>query len=83
MPLINCKVELEPIWAKYCVLFANGSDKINDNENANKIIFTIKDTALYVPVISLSSNDNQELLKLLSKRFERSVYWNEFKTKSE
>ena len=42
------------------------------------IIFTIKDTKLYVPVVTLSVKDTQKLLKLLSKGFERSVYWNEF-----
>ena len=57
---------------------ANG----NDNGNAN-IIFTIKDTKLYVPVVTLSARDNQKLSKHLSKGFERSVYWNEYKTKSE
>ena len=34
-------------------------------------------------LITLSSRDNQKLSKLLSKGFERSVYWNEYKTKSE
>ena len=45
--------------------------------------FTIKDTELYFPVVILSVKDNQKLSKLPSKVFERSVYWNEYKTKSE
>ena len=53
---------------------ANGHD--NDNGNANNIIFTIKGTKLYVPVVVLSTGDNQKLSKLLSKGFERSVYDN-------
>ena len=53
-----------------------GNDN-NDNNNASNINFTIKDTKLYVPVVSLSAIDNQKLSKLLSKGFERSVYWNE------
>ena len=36
---------------------------------------------LYVPVINLSTKDNQKLSKLLRKGFERSVYWNEYKKK--
>ena len=32
---------------------------------------------------NLISNRNQKLLKLLSKGFERSVYWNKYKTKSD
>ena len=55
---------------------------LNFNNNAN-IIFTIKDTKLYVPVVTLSARDNQKFSKLLSKLFERSVYWDGYKTKSE
>ena len=84
IPLINCKVGLKLNWTKYCVLTAAGNENvINDNDNANNIIFTIKDTKLYVPVVTLPIRDNQKLLKRLSKGFERSVYWNEYKTKSE
>ena len=60
---------------------AAGAD--NDNDNGDNIIFTIKDTKLYVPVLNLSTRGNQKLLKLLSKGFQRSVYWNEYKTKSQ
>ena len=82
MPLINCKVELKFKWAKYCLLSAAGSDNVN-NIDSNNIIFTIKDTKFYVPVVTLSARDNQKLSKLLIKGFERLVYWNEYKTKSE
>ena len=36
----------------------------------------MKDTKLYVLGATLLAKDNQKLLKLLSKRFERSVHWN-------
>ena len=58
---------------------AAGAD--NANSNVNIIIFTIKDTKLYVPVVTLSAKDNQKLSKLISKGFERSVYWKKYKTK--
>ena len=38
---------------------------------------------IYVPVVILSTKGNQKLTKFLSKGFERSVYWNEYKTKNE
>ena len=60
---------------------ANGND--NDDANCNNIIFTSKDTTLYVLVVTLLAKDNQKLSKLLGKESERSVYWNEYKTKSE
>ena len=66
-------------WTKYCVLSSAGAD--NPAANLDDIIFTIKDKELYVPVVTLSARDNQKLSKLLSKGFERSVYWNEHKTK--
>ena len=55
----------------------------NADANSNNIIFTIEDTKLYVPVVTLSAKDNQKLSKCFSKGFERSIYWNESKTKSE
>ena len=64
-----------------CVLDLGCVD--NANANSNNVIFTIKDIKLYVPVVTLSPNDNQKLSKLLSKGFERSVYWNGYKTKGE
>ena len=71
MPLINCKVKLKLTAA-------------NDNANGNdNIIFTIKETKSYVLVVTLSARDNKKLTKFFSKGFKTSVYWNEYKTKSE
>ena len=82
MSFINSRVELKLKWTKYCVLSVAGSENnINEDANANNIIFAIKDTKLYVPVVTWSAKDNQELPKRLSKGFERSVYWKEYKTK--
>ena len=46
---------------------------------AGNSTFTITDAKLYVPVITLSIEDNAKLTKLLSKGFKRSVYWNKYK----
>ena len=81
MPLINCKVDLKFQWTKHCVLSVSATNDANGNNN--DIIFTIKDTKLYILVVTLSARDNQKLSKLLSKGFERSAYWNECKTKSD
>ena len=77
MPLIHYKVELKLKWTKYCVLSAAGGDNADANPN---ILFTIKDTKLYIPVLTLSARDNQ-ISKLLSKGFKRSVYWSKYKQK--
>ena len=68
----------------YCVFsVASNENDINNNDNANNIIFTMKDIKLYFPGVTLSVRDIEKLSKLLSKRFERSVYWNEYKTKND
>ena len=71
MPLINCKVELKLRWTKH--VFHDNYDSIN----SNNIIFTIKDTKLYVPVVTLSAKMNQNPSRILSKGFKSLVYWNE------
>ena len=84
IPLINCKIELKLRWTKHCVLsvFVNENDNAN-NADSNNIIFTIKNTKLYIPVVILSAKDNQKLSRLPSKGFERLLYWSESKIKSE
>ena len=70
MPLIYFKFK----WTKHYALSATVAE--NANGNPNSIIFTIKDTKLYVPVVNLLGKDNQKLSRILRKGFERSVYWN-------
>ena len=79
MPLINFKAESKLKWTKYCVLSAGGND--DTNAHPNNVIFTTKDTKLYVPVVILSAK--AKLSRLLSKRYKDQVFWNEYKTKSE
>ena len=55
MPIINCKVELKLKWTKYCILSAAGADV---NGRDSNITFTIKDTKLYNPVVTLSAKNN-------------------------
>ena len=74
------RIALKLKWTKYCALAAAGAD--NTNDNLNNIIFTIKGTKLYVPAVTLSIKDNQQISKRLSKGSEWSVYWHVYKTKS-
>ena len=46
---------------------------------ARNLSFTITDTKLYVPVVTLSIEDNAKLSKLLSEEFKIPVYWNKYK----
>ena len=67
MPLINCKVELKLEWTKYSTLSVAGNENDIINNSANNKISTIKNTKLYVPIVSLSARDNKKLSKLFSK----------------
>ena len=62
IPLINCKVELKVKWTKYCVLPVGSNDNLN-NIDSDRIIFTLKDTKLYVHIVTLSTRGNQKLSK--------------------
>ena len=54
IPLINWKVELKLRCTKHCVLLVAGTLNAHskNDDNNNNIIFTIKDTKLYVPVVT-------------------------------
>ena len=41
--------------------------------------FAITDTKLYVPIVTLKTEDNAKLSKLLNEGFKRSIYWNKYK----
>ena len=65
MPLINCKVELKLKWTNYCILVVVGAD--NTYINPNSIVFTIKDTKLYVPALTLSPKKIKNYQNVLAK----------------
>ena len=71
MPLINCKIKLDLTWKKECVL----------STDAGNAVFIINDTKMYVPVVTLSKEDNKDFIEQQNKGFQRSIYWNECKTK--
>ena len=50
------------------------TDNAIGNNDDNNIILAIKDTELYVPLVTLSAKDNRKWSKLLSKGFEISLY---------
>ena len=74
MSLINCKFELSLNWTENCILTLNP----NANNNINRATFTITNAKLYVPIVTLSTEDNAKLSKLLSEGFKRPVYWKKY-----
>ena len=55
MPLINCEINLVLTWSAKCFI-------IDDPIAGQEPTFTITDTKLYVPVVTLSTQDNAKLL---------------------
>ena len=73
IPLINCEVNLILTWSSTCV--------ITNSTGAGR--FAITDTKLYVPVITLSIQDNSKLLQQLKSGFKRVINWYKYLSKSE
>ena len=73
MPLINCEVNLILTWSKNCVI----------SSAAGEIKFKIADTKLYIPVVTLSTQDNAKLLQQLKSGFRRTINWNKYQSDPE
>ena len=73
MPLINCKVKIILTWSSTCV--------ITDSNGAGT--FAITDTKLYVPVVTLSTQENTKFLRQLKSGFKRVINWNKYLSKPE
>ena len=58
MPLINSEVNLILTWSSICVLIATNIP----NQDAT---FAITDTKLYIPVVTLSTEENTKFLQQL------------------
>ena len=68
IPLITSEINLMLTWSKNWVL---------SNTAANQEIkFAITDTKLYLPVVTLSTQDNVKLLRQLKSGFKRIIIWN-------
>ena len=90
MSLINCEVFLTLTWSENCVstdiatqtaTAAQGDNParpaINIQTNAT---FQITDTKLYVPVVTLSTENDKRLLEQLRIEFKRTIRWNKYRS---
>ena len=86
MPLINSEVELTLFWFKNCVLINKSTRDANYNEpidrkidNPEDATFQITDTKSYVPVVTLSTKDDNNFLEQLKSGFKRTIKWNKYR----
>ena len=68
MPLINCEISRILTWSL---------TKFNRCWN----VCALTDAKLYVPVVTLSTQDNAKLLEQLKPGFKRTVKWNKYQSK--
>ena len=85
IPLINCEVEVILTWSKNCILAdMTGRNAGNNNPPAivppTGLIFQIKDTILYVPVVTLSKENDIKFLEKLKLGFKRTIKWNKYRS---
>ena len=88
MPLSNCEINLILTWSKNCVITnrarwektAGSSTDENTQfpeiNNPTNTTFKITDTKLYVPVVALSTEDDNNFLEQLKSGFKRTIKWN-------
>ena len=70
--LINCEVELILTWKKNCAL----ADMTVANNPPTGLEFQITDTKLYVPVVTLSKENDIKQLEKLKSEFKKTIKWN-------
>ena len=58
MSLINCKIELSLKLHKNGILSCAGT----------AVTFAITDTKLYVPIVTLKTEDNAKIIKIIKRR---------------
>ena len=76
MSLINCEVDLILTWSANCII-------VYTNVTNQGVTFEITETNLYVPVVTLSTQDNAKLLPQLKSGFKRTISWNKYLAKPE
>ena len=83
IPLISCEVSLELKWDKNCVVTSleqrdiGGGDRDNAPTGAT---LAINDCKLYVPAVTLSKDDEINLLTNLKLGFKREIIWNKYRS---
>ena len=90
MPLINCEINLILTWSENCVLTSKatrdavpaqgGNPAVTRVNNPTNARFKITDTKLYVPVVTLSTKDDNNFLEQLKSGFKRTIKWNKYRS---
>ena len=83
IPLISCEVSLELKWNKNCVITSLERRQVGTRPRNNAptgATLAINDCKLYVPVVTLSKDDEIKLLTNLKSGFKREIIWNKYRS---
>ena len=83
IPLISCEVSLELKWNKTCAITSQQIGVNLDGGNTaapTGATLTINDCKLYIPVVTLSKDDEIKLLTNLKSGFTREIEWNKYRS---
>ena len=83
IPLISCEVSLELKWNKTCVITTQQIGVNLDGGNTvapTNATLAINDCKLYIPVVTLSKDDEIKLLNNLKSGFTREIIWNKYRS---
>ena len=81
--LISCEVSLELKWNKNCVITSQQIGVNLDGGNTaapTNATLAINDCKLYIPVVTLSKDDEIKLLTNLKSGFTREIIWNKYRS---
>ena len=86
IPLVNSEVSLTLSWSETGVItsmekgtFVAGQP--NRGGSPETAAFKIKDCKFYVPVVTLSAENDDKLLEQLKTGFKRTIKWNKYRSK--
>ena len=84
IPLINCETELILTWIKnladMTVIDAGNNNDPPAIVAPTGLEFQITDTKLYVPVVTLSKENDMKLLEKLKSGFKKTIKWNNYRS---
>ena len=85
IPIISCEVSLELKWNKNCGITSLEQRQVDAgppvvNGNTTGATLAINDCKLYVPVVTLSKDDEFKLLTNLKSGFKREIIWNKYRS---
>ena len=86
MPLISCPISLELKWDKNCVITSLEERQVDvgppvvRDDSPTGATLAINDCKLYIPVVTLSKDDEIKLLTNLKSGFTREIEWNKYRS---